>query len=203
MLYHEKKDVAHSPLYYDKIGKIIRLYSRIKLNNPRKNKYNIGFFDYENFKDNITQEKFGMNYYIEDLGPLSKYRTARIDLKNFGISTNSIEIIENSDNDAKIFNLNYFKDETGIGTQIQSEKSSIHLKLKCINDGILDIRLRGVEVKGNNGRLPVYIKYTNFKLNNEKILHEQRIVWHDEPFYYRRDVKNNEIIDVYIEWEPI
>ena len=203
MMYHEKKDVAHSPLYYDKIGKIIRLYSKINLNNPRIGKYKIGFFDYENYKDEITNEKFEMDYYNEDLGLLSKYRTARVDFKNFGISTNNIEIIENSDKNANITNLNYFKDEKGIGTQLHSEKGSITLKIKCINDGVLDIRLRGVEYRVENNRIPIYIKYTDFKINNKKILPEDTIVWHDKPFYYKKDVKDMEIVDIYIEWEPI
>lgn len=202
MIYHEKKDGTHSPLYYNKFGKIIKLYSKIKLNNPQKGN-KIGFFDYENYKDEITKEKFEINYYKEKLGPLSKYRTARIDFKNKGITTNKIEIIENSDKNAKVTNFNYSIDEMGIGTQIQSEKGSINLKMKCINDGILDIRLRGVGFKLKGERIPIYIKYTNFKINNKKILQEPITVWHDKPFYYKKNVKNMEIVDIYIEWKPI
>lgn len=203
MMYHEKKDATHSPLYYNKIGKIIRLYSRIKLNNPRQGKYNIGFFDFENYKEEITAEKFKIDYYTDNIGSLSKYRTARVDFKNLGIPTNAIEIIENSDKNAKIYNLDFFKDEKGIGTQLESEKGHIHLKIKCINNGILDIRLRGIEFRGKDSRLPIYIKYTNFKINNEKIIPEPTTVWHDKPFYYKKDVKNGEIVNIYIEWEPI
>ena len=202
MIYHEKKDNPHSPLYYNKIGKIIRLYSEIKLNNPRKGK-RIGFFDHEDYKDEITKEKFEIDYYKENLGPLSKYRTARIDLKNKGISTNNIEIIENSDKNAEISHYSYSIDEKGIGTQMQSEAGSISLKIKCINDGVLDIRLRGVNHIYENEKIPIYIKYTNFEINNEKILQNPVTVWHDKPFYYLRNVKNMETVDIYIEWEPI
>lgn len=203
MLYHEKKDATHSPLYYNKIGEIIRLYSKIKLNNPQKGKYNLGFFDFEDFKEEITNEKFKRDYYKEDLGLLSKYKTARIDFKNFGISSNAIQIIKNSDNNAKVLNLNFSKDELGIGTQIESEKGLIYLKIKCINDGVLDIRLRGVDFYLNDTRIPIYINYTDFRINNEKILLNKTIVWHDKPFYYKKNVKDGEILDIYFEWEPI
>jgi len=203
MMYHEKKDAVHSPLYYNKIGKILRLYSQTQLNNPVKGTYKIGFFDFENYRDEITKEKFKVDYYKENLGSLSKYRTARIDLKNLGISSNNIEIIENSDKNCEIFNFDYSKDEKGIGTQLHSENGNLQLKIKCINDGLLDIRLRGIDYKTKNSRIPIYIKYTNFKINNQRIINEPKIVWHDQPVYYQKDVENGEIVEIYLEWEPI
>ena len=102
-----------------------------------------------------------------------------------------------------MLNLNFSKDELGIGTQIESEKGLIYLKIKCINDGVLDIRLRGVDFYLNDTRIPIYINYTDFRINNEKILLNKTIVWHDKPFYYKKNVKDGEILDIYFEWEPI
>lgn len=203
MMYHEKKDATHSPLYYNKFGDIIRLYSKLNLNNPRKGKHKIGFFDLENYKDEIIKEKFEKDYYTENIGLLSKYKTARIDLRNFGTSTNAVEIIENSDKNADVSVLSYFKDNRGVGTKIESKKDSMNLKIKCINDGELDIRLRGIDFRQGNNRIPIYINFTDFRINNKKVLSEETVVWHDKPFYYKKDVKDGEILDIYLAWNPI
>lgn len=135
---------------------------------------------------------------------LIKYYTARIDLKNRGVSTNDIEILEISDKDSKIAKPKWFKDETGTGTEIQSKQLNLHLKIKCINDGKMLIRLRGMNFKDNQGkRLPIFIKYTKFIINNENIINSPVIVHHDDSFNYRNEVKNSEILDIYVEWDVI
>ena len=135
---------------------------------------------------------------------LTKHITARIDIKNFGISTNAVEIIENSDSFSDVTNPKWFKNESGSGTELQSEAGDIHLKLKCINDGKLVIRLKGIFFKDeNNKKVPIYIKYTNFKINNETVLNKPTTCWHDVPYNFEKKVKDGEVIDMVVNWQPI
>ena len=94
---------------------------------------------------------------------LLKYNTARIDLKNFGSEDNSVEIIFNSDSKSQSQFPNWFKTEQGDGLVISSDKNSLDLKIKCIEDGELKIWLRGLDIRDkDNKRIPIYINYTKF-----------------------------------------
>ena len=139
---------------------------------------------------------------FSDLGEFSKFMTARIDIKNFGNSENNIEIIENSDTGSSITYPGWFNDEKGIGTQIQSKNGSIKLKIKCINDGLLKIFLKGIFYKNNdhNKVLPIFIEYTKFMVNDENIIEKSVITCHDEPFCFEKNVRNEDMINVIIQW---
>ncbi len=114
----------------------------------------------------FLKENMDVNSFIQSL--LIKYVTARIDIKNVGNEDNSIEIISNSDSDAKINFPKWFKDETGSGVVIQSEKCFLYLEIKCINKGSLNIRLRGPNVKDRNDKqFPTYIDYIKLTINDE------------------------------------
>ena len=76
-------------------------------------------------------------------------------------------------------------------------------KFECINDGILKIFLRGPNIFDKNlVRFPVYIDFINFKVNGEQIFKESKLVWHDRPYVFEKEVKNSEIVDVHVEWLP-
>ena len=167
-------------------------------------KRNMLIFDDDGGDDLLNSKDCTEMYGGIDLGNFSKYMTARIDLKNFGSSTNNIEILENSDSAASIFNPKWFTNRLGIGTQIQSMKGFIHLKIKCINDGKLEIILRGVDSRNKSGqRVPIFINYTDFKINNELIIEEPIVVWHDEPFIFNKKVKNNDVVNIIVKWANV
>lgn len=151
-------------------------------------------------KKDMTNNSLNLN-----LGNFSKFITARIDIKNYGNSENDIEIIENSDINSDMLRPGWFKDNAGNGTQIQSINGSINLKIKCINDGKLNITLKGIFYKNDytNNLLPILINYEKFIIDNTPIIEKPIIVWHDEPFIYEVDVKNNEIKDIFIQWSEI
>ena len=84
-------------------------------------------------------------------------------MKNFGSEDNSVEIIFNSDSKSQSQFPNWFKTEQGDGLVISSDKNSLDLKIKCIEDGELKIWLRGLDVRDkDNKRIPIYINYTKF-----------------------------------------
>ena len=86
---------------------------------------------------------------------------------------------------------------------IESENGSIDIKFECINEGILKIFLRGQKILDKNlVRFPVYIDFINLKVNGEQIFKESKLVWHDRPYVFEKEVTNSEIVDVYVEWMP-
>lgn len=133
---------------------------------------------------------------------LKKYNTARIDIKNVGSITNQIKILE-SDNSSNITNPQWFSDEKGVGICVISDKSEASLKIKCINDGLLKIDLRTIDLRDrNNRRFPIYVDYQSFCIDNQEILKDTKLIWHDKPFTYSKKVYNNEIVDIKVKWRP-
>lgn len=135
-----------------------------------------------------------------------KYLTARIDIKNIGKSDNNLVILENSDEDSKVSSPEWFKDFEGSGWIIQSMKGSMDLKIKIINDGKLNISLRGIDFRDSRkNRMPIYIDYTRFSVDGMDILDSRVTVWHDDPTYQyiKEEVKDGDVLDLHFEWEPV
>ena len=158
--------------------------------------------DKEIFNEIIGHKFFKNN--TDNLRILFKYLTARIDIKNYGNSDNDIIVLENSDSDSAVDCPNWYKDFEGTGTVITSKKGCIDLKIKCVNDGLLRIDFRGIDFKDKrNRRVPIYIDYTKFVINGQTIFDSRLSICHDTPYrYFQENVKNNDILDIHIEWEP-
>ena len=179
--------------------------SNMKIRFDRKNKGHMPLteFEFKSLLNNILHSSNNFNISINPsyLESLLKYLKARVDIKNEGISTNDIEIINISDSKTQISKPSWSKDEKGIGTSIVSYASSLKIKFKCINDGLLNIRLRSIDYRDKNReRFPIYICYEKFTLNNKIIFDEDKTVTHDKPFLFKKNVKNNEIIEISINW---
>lgn len=135
---------------------------------------------------------------------LSNFITARIDIKNLNRETNSIELLENSDKLAWVSFPNWLHDEYGSGCVIKSLAGKLNLKFKCIGDGELVIKLRSINsFDKNKNHYPIYIDYTRFAVNDSDIIEESKLAWHDNPFVYKVNVKDSDIIDIDVEWMPI
>ena len=132
---------------------------------------------------------------------LMKYFTARIDIKNTGNVQNNIFIISLDDLSAKINYPSWFENHDGKGMVIQSDSGVMDFELKCVNDGILKIWLRGIDYRDkNDNRFPIYIIYTNFSINDTEILKENKVVSHDDFYLFEQKVEDSEIIKIHIEW---
>ena len=127
----------------------------------------------------------------------------RVDLQNCGNSFNRVNILENYNN----LNINFpdwFKDNFGQGCQIQGNFHNSNLKFQCVNDGLLKFYLRGVDYRNLDGiRCPVYVNFTTFKLNDEIIFDEDKLICHDESHVFEISSKDKEIFDIYLEFETI
>ena len=164
-------------------------------------------------KINVTFRKLQRDYAIlkmkykthtGNLGELfNKYLTARIDIKNENTVNNSIEITNNSDQNANISFPSWFENEFGKGVIINTQKRIINLKIKCIYNGNLIIKFRGQDITHNGIRIPAYINYNSIYINSEKINEVDKLTCHDKPFIYTKKVKNSEIIKIDIYWNPV
>lgn len=133
---------------------------------------------------------------------LLKYTTIRVDIKNFGIG-NDIKLLDGFEDICYKENPLWFCDERGRGLLIQSFKGSLNFNLKSIKKGTLKIALRGMYFPDKNGeRVPVYINISNFLVNNEKIC-ENKLVWHDEPYVFEKEVEDSELTKIELEWGPM
>ena len=133
---------------------------------------------------------------------INSWKLSRIDIKNYGTEKNSIEYIGYEN-----LNISYpdwFKNETGTGSIIQHPDNNIILIFNCINDGNLEIVLRGVHYETFKGQpLQIYINYTDFKINDIDILSEEKLVWCFEPFIHSQKCSNDEKIYLKLKFETI
>ncbi len=134
---------------------------------------------------------------------LLNYATARIDMVNKGNQDNSLEVLEVSDNFADVDYPEWLKKEDGSGLIAVSQKGALDLKVKCINDGELNMYLKSRDIKDENRiRFPIYIDYTKCTINGEDILTENTLATHSKPYLISRTVKDSEILDIHLEWKP-
>lgn len=160
-----------------------------------KNKAIEDLMEHKIFKDNLD------NFEV-----FIKYITARIDIKNYGNKDNDLVILECSDPKCEIEAPDWFKTKEGAGWKIQSRKGELDLKIKCINEGQLKIYIRGVDYtnKNFNQKVVIDINFTKLIVNGTTIFDTES--YNNPPnkyFFYTLDkVKNDEIVDIHIEWEP-
>ena len=168
----------------------------------------INFFEYTRFiKENYTIEcsnlfnecvKLNANCFDVNLNKTSE--TARVDIINKNNKNSTIKIL-NTTSSVDIDFPDWFKWDEGQGAVLQTGKNSFDVILKCVNDGLLTIFLKGPDVRNRLGeRLPSFVDFVNFRINNERIIKDNVTVWHDNPFIFEKNVKDGEIIELHFEW---
>lgn len=130
---------------------------------------------------------------------LEKYNTARLDVIVGGDDA-YLEIVE-IDDYVSISKPHWLSDFYS-GFIITNKNNSIDFKIRCVGDGDLDIKLRGVDRKYKKQRIPIYINYTKFLVNDKSVMENNNVVFHDKPFIHSKKVKNGEIIKIHVEWLP-
>lgn len=178
---------------------ILKLINDINLN-PLKQEYNMASWINALTETDIEIDDSIHPLYVEKI---FDYVSARIDVINRGVESNNIEIIENSDVHSNVQYPEWFKSEEGQGLSLVSKKTFIDLKLKCINDGELQIKFRSRDVRDKNRkRYPIYIDGIKLVVDNDEIFSGHNVMSHDKPIIFRKDVKNNDVIDIHFEWKP-
>lgn len=182
---------GHAPLSNEETYKLINfVFNKKSINDWMEN-----LNEYRYPKTTVSSKQVNL---------LNKYLTARIDIKNYGVINNTVEIIKNSDMESTIDYPSWFSDQNGKGVVLNSYAESINLLIKCYNDGELLIKFMGVDYRNKeNQRLPIYIKYTNIYVNNENVNEHERIACHDQPLIFKKKVKDGEIISLNVSWTSI
>lgn len=133
---------------------------------------------------------------------LDKYRTLRVDIINKGLEDNDFEILYNSDGDLMHSVPDWFNNSEGIGHVLKTQRSSLKLKIKIINDGEITVRLRAENAKDVNGNhFPVYVDCSSFKVNGEPVIDEHTLITF-QGFKYIDEVKNGDVLTLDIDWMP-
>ena len=132
---------------------------------------------------------------------LIKYNNAIIHIKCS--NKNSLEFIGENNIVNNIYSPKRLQKKNVKVYVINSYDNHIDLKIKSnINDKIV-INLKGSEVLDKlNNMFPVYIDYTNFEINGEKIISENTLVSFEDSFTYSKKVKEGDIINFKISWLP-
>ena len=135
---------------------------------------------------------------------LDKFSTVRIDLKNYGDDTNNIILFDDNNSFYNIYQPNWFNDLNGIGSIVTSHDGYLNLSFKCINDGKLNINFKAMDFKDRNGnRIPIYIDYKKIKIDGKLIINDSTVLWHDNSLAYEKNVKDGQIVNIELNWEPL
>lgn len=203
-LYNKISQFIDQETYFP-LQKAYPVFSVLKIINDVK-------FSYFKHRFKLTDwfESFNLSNHINDEIINSKmttfllmYMTLRIDIKNNFSENNTIEIIENSDKNSTINYPSWYCNDLGKGLVLESTKSKIKIKVKCICDGRLDIIFRGKDVRDkNSNRFPVFIDLTKIFINGKLLLDENKLISHDKPHKFKLDVIDGEIITLEVEWMP-
>ena len=150
---------------------------------------------------NLFEANNHINGLRHDIRKIQRNEIARIDIKNFGVESNSLEIIHNSDENSRVSHPKWFTNKDGKGMIIESSSGSLNMKFKVINDGKLKLWLRGIDLRDNgNKRIKCLIDYTALKINGETFFEGHNLHWHDDPYLFEKKVNDCDIIEINVRW---
>ncbi len=142
-------------------------------------------------------------YDSEIVNKFNRYFTARMDIKLETQEQDVFQILSAFDERTAVWKPDWLQKD-GIGYQIQSYAGNLELVAKAAIDGKLTILLRGLDVKNadKSARLPYWIDYTKFCVNEKVVFDTLTPAWHDKPYKYNLIAKADDEIKIQIEWLP-
>ena len=177
----------------------ISYYNICKVRSDLDEHSSVVYDEVESLNDNLK-----INVFDKNAEHLKKFLECRIDIKNYGTNNNTIHILECDDSLCNIYQPTWFKNKEGVGTIINSVKGNLNLKFECVNDGNLRIDFKSIDYRDKEGnRIPIFIDYTDIKIDGEKIIEDRVSSWHDEPFVYETRVADGQIVNIEANWLPL
>ncbi|MBQ6219897.1 MAG: hypothetical protein IJJ47_09210 [Methanosphaera sp.] len=177
---------------------ILKIIDDINFSNNTLNKpiiYWLNNFKSENYNyDLISKESYSL---------LFKYNTLRMDIKNYGKKDNSLVIESSSDDNLLIEQPKWNTNELGKGLMLHSLSNKLKIKIKCINRGTFKLFLRSRDYIKNGKRIPIFINLSKIVVNDKKILNKSEVINYDSPYFFEKNVENNEIVEIEINWLPL
>ncbi|MBR4903593.1 MAG: glycosyltransferase, partial [Selenomonadaceae bacterium] len=142
---------------------------------------------------------------VELIRSFSDYFTARIDVSMAKTTEQGeFKIVSVSDDKAKVKKAKWLK-YNEVGYFIQSYSGKLDFIVKAAGDGQIQFILKGIDVRNpedKSKRVPYWVDYTKFVVNENEIFDKTTPAWHDKPFRYTLNVKADEEIKIEVEWLP-
>lgn len=132
------------------------------------------------------------------------YMTARIDIQLVS-NGGDFQIDSVSDEFAKVTKPKWFQRDDKVGYCIHSHSGKLEFLAKATTDGKVILWLRGMDKRypeDNSKRIPYWIDYTKFMVDEDLIFDKITPTWHDQPYRYQKNVKAGEEIKIKVEWLP-
>ena len=134
---------------------------------------------------------------------LDIFTNFRVDIKNQGNYANDIKVIT-SNSSYNLSKPNWFKDDSGIGSILTSSNQFFDLSFECINSGNLKINFRAPDLRNKAGeRIPIFIEYEEIIVDGEDLIKGNKVIWHDKPLSFTKNVKNGQIVNIKTRWKPL
>ena len=152
----------------------------------------------------IDSEIKAKNYSSGIVNKFKQYFTARLDIKLIPEDKGDFQIVSVSDDKAAVQKPDWFQ-KGGIGYVIQSCTGEMEIIAKATGSGKLKLHLRGIDVRDpadKSKRIPYWIDYTKFLVNEQVIFDTLIPAWHDKPYQYEMEVKAGDEIKIEMEWFP-
>lgn len=127
-------------------------------------------------------------------------QNARIDIVNKNYSKKPVSVVYSSDG-VDVEYPSWFEYDYGKGVVLNSKRKSFYATLRCIEDGELNISLRGPDIRVSGRRVPSYVNYTSFMVNHENVLNKPTAACHDNSYVFKKHVKDGEIVELHFEWD--
>jgi hypothetical protein len=131
-----------------------------------------------------------------------RYFTARVDIKFIPEGEGDFQVVSLSDDKATVDKPDWFN-KNGVGYVIQSYVGKLEIVAKANSNGQIQVNLRGVSVCPSNDpskRIPFWIDYTKFNVNDKLIFDKLIPVWLWKPYDYNMTAKADEEIKISVEW---
>lgn len=159
-----------------------------------------------NLFDNFQKNQIPINRLIRYFNRLNEaWKTSRIDIKNLGNSENTVEFIE-YENGVKLKYPKWLSDKHGNGCKLESSKPNLNFIFKSICKGKVTLFLRGVDLRdiiNKQVRIPVYLDIDRFVVNDDIIINDNLLIWHDKSYSFKKNCEDNEITFIKLEVKTI
>ena len=140
----------------------------------------------------------------EILAKFKRWFSIRLDIQLKTANKEDFKIISVSDDRAEIRKPEWFN-RNGVGYVIQSYAGKLTVGFKIIDGGAITLNLKGLfysDPKNKGKRIPYWVDYTKFAVNDKIIFNKLTPIWHDKPYTYTTEAKAGEEFTVNVEWLP-
>ena len=138
------------------------------------------------------------------LAKFKRWFSVRLDIQLKTTIQKDFQIVSVSDDKAEIRKPEWCN-RNGVGYVIQSYAGKLTIVFKVIAGGTATFALKGLfypDPQNKGKRIPYWVDYTKFAVNDKVIFNKLTPVWHDKPYNYTLETKAGEEITVSVEWLP-